>query len=78
MAIAELDRLNALARQARERGLTAAELAERDILRRAYVQQVTGQLNNMLTTLTVVDKEGHDVTPAKLRAAQARGMMQMI
>lgn len=78
MPIAELERINALARKARHTALTADELSERDVLRRAYVRQITGQVNNMLTTLTVVDQEGSDVTPAKLRAAQRRGMMQMI
>lgn len=74
MRIAELDRINQLARKAREQGLTDAELAERDTLRQAYLRQVTGQLNNILSTVTVVDSEGRDVTPMKLRTAQAQGM----
>lgn len=78
MRIPELDRINALARKAKTQGLNEAEMAERDMLRRAYIAQVTGQVNNMMAVMTVVDENGNDVTPNKLRSAQARGMMQMI
>lgn len=78
MRIPELDRINALARKAKSEALTEAEMAERDMLRRAYIAQVTGQVNNMMAVMTVVDENGNDVTPNKLRSAQARGMMQMI
>ena len=75
MRIIELDRINQLARKAREHGLSAAEMAERTRLRQAYIHQVTGQIKHMLSTVTVVDIEGHDVTPAKLRHAQASGSL---
>ena len=74
MRIAELDRINELARKAKSVGLSEAELAERDVLRQAYIRQVCGQMNNILYTVTVIDTEGNDVTPAKLREAQAGGM----
>lgn len=78
MRIMELDRINELARKAKTEGLNAAELAERAALRQAYIRQVCGQVNNMLSTVTVVDPEGQDVTPAKLRAAQAAGMQTTV
>lgn len=78
MRIPELDRINALARKAKTEGLTAAEIAERAALRRAYIAQITGQVNNMMVVMTVVDENGRDVTPEKLRDAQRRGMIQMI
>ncbi|EGY52390.1 protein of hypothetical function DUF896 [Neisseria shayeganii 871] len=78
MRIMELDRINELARKAKTEGLNAAELAEQVALRQAYIRQVCGQLNNMLSTVTVVDPEGQDVTPAKLRAAQATGMQTTV
>ena len=78
MRIPELDRLNALARKAKNDGLSAAECAERDALRQAYVRQVSGQMHNMLAVMSIVDAHGQDVTPTKLRAAQARGMLQTI
>lgn len=74
MRILELDRINELARTAKTRALTAEELAERDILRRSYIQAVTGQLKAHLASVTVIDPDGRDVTPSKLRDAQATGM----
>lgn len=78
MRIPELDRINALARKAKNEGLNVAEEAERAALRRAYISQITGQVNNMMAVMTVVDENGNDVTPARLRQAQARGMMQVM
>lgn len=78
MPIRELGRINALARKAKTVGLTAGETAERDALRRAYLDQITGQVNNIMAVMTVIDENGSDVTPRKLRAAQQRGMMQTI
>ncbi|EGV36827.1 DUF896 domain-containing protein [Neisseria weaveri] len=74
MRIEELNRINELARKAKTEGLTHEESAERTRLRQAYIRKVCGQLTNMLSTVTVIDTEGNDVTPAKLRAAQAAGM----
>ncbi|MCS4533656.1 MULTISPECIES: DUF896 domain-containing protein [Neisseria] len=74
MRIAELDRINELARKAKTSGLSEAELSERAALRQAYIGKVCGQLTNILSVVTVVDVEGNDVTPDKLRQAQAAGM----
>ena len=74
MRINELDRINELARKAKTTALSAAEIAERDALRQAYLRQVRGQMNNILSIVTVIDPEGRDVTPMKLRDAQAAGM----
>lgn len=74
MRIPELDRINALARAAKTRALTAAELAERAVLRRAYLDAIKGQINSHLARVTVIDPEGRDVTPAALHDAQARNM----
>ena len=77
MRIIELDRINALARKARAEGLSEAELAERDALRQVYLRQVRGQMTNTLANVTVLDPEGTDVTPLKLRADQWAGTMQV-
>ena len=74
MRILELDRINELARTAKIRVLTEAELAERDTLRQGYIRAITGQLKSHLANLTVIDPEGRDVTPSKLRDAQTAGM----
>ena len=74
MRIPELDRINELARIAKTRILSAEEIAERDRLRQGYVGAITGQLKAHLASVTVIDPEGRDVTPAALRDAQAMGM----
>ena len=56
------------------RALSAEEIAERDRLRQGYIGAITGQLKAHLASVTVIDPEGRDVTPAALRDAQAMGM----
>lgn len=63
MKIKELDRINALARLSRSRALTAAETAERDVLRRRYLAAIRGQPGSLLATATVLDPEGRSLTP---------------
>ena len=38
------------------------------------MKQVLGQMTNILSAVSVLDSKGNDVTPAKLREAQAAGM----
>lgn len=71
MTIPSLTRINELAAIAKTRSLTADELAERDMLRREYLAAIRGQIDNNLLVTRIVDSEGNDVTPQKLRAAQA-------
>ena len=71
MTIPSLTRINELAAIAKTRSLTADDLAERDVLRREYLAAIRGQIDNNLLVTRIVDSEGNDVTPQKLRAAQA-------
>ena len=70
--IKELPRINELAKLAKERDLTAEELKERDILRKKYLEAVRGAAHNVLLSSTIVDAEGNDVTPKKLKQEQNR------
>ena len=65
-----LNRINELAHIAKTRALTAEETAERDQLRREYLAAIRGQVDNHLLATRIVDSEGVDVTPQKLRDAQ--------
>ncbi len=55
----KIDRINELAKKAKTVGLTEEEIAERDILRREYIdsfkRSLTGQLDNMY----IVDEKGN-------------------
>ena len=78
MRIIELDRINELAAKARHMGLNAAETAERASLRQTYLHKMRGQMTNTLAKVTVLDPNGTDVTPLKLRAHQWAGNMQQV
>ena len=41
------------------------------MLRREYLAAIRGQIDNNLLVTRIVDSEGNDVTPQKLRTAQA-------
>ena len=60
----KIDRINALARKAKAEGLTAEETAERDALRREYIESVTGNLRAQLDN-TVVQSPDGSRTPLK-------------
>ena len=51
-------RINELARKAKAEGLTEAELAERDQLRRIYIDNVTGNLKGQLDITYIVRPDG--------------------
>ncbi|MDO4810926.1 MAG: DUF896 domain-containing protein [Eubacteriales bacterium] len=55
----KIDRINQLARKAKAEGLTAEELAERDVLRREYIDSVVGNLRRELDNTYVVDANGN-------------------
>lgn len=59
MEQAKIDRINALARLAKERTLTEEETAERAVLRREYLDAVKGNLTAQLRNTYVVDDKGN-------------------
>ncbi|MCC8181437.1 MAG: DUF896 domain-containing protein [Clostridiales bacterium] len=60
-----IDRINELARKAKSEGLTEAELAERDVLRREYIDAVKASLRSQLDHTYVVDAQGNKRPLAK-------------
>lgn len=55
----KIDRINQLARKNKAEGLTPEELAERDALRREYIQSYVGDLKSQLDHTYIVDEQGH-------------------
>jgi uncharacterized protein YnzC (UPF0291/DUF896 family) len=53
-----IDRINELARKAKAEGLTAEETAERDKLRRIYIDSVKASLVGHLENTYLVDPDG--------------------
>lgn len=68
----KLDRINTLAKKAKNEGLTETEKEEQKKLREEYLSNVRSSFKNQLKTMTVIDPAGNDVTPQKLRDMQER------
>lgn len=64
--ISSLQRINELARKAREEGLTPGEVEERAALRADYLLEIRGQVSSTMSSLTIVNEDGEDVTPTAL------------
>lgn len=71
----KLERINELARKAKEDGLSKAEKAEQQALRKDYLQQFRKAFKNQLHSVKVVDPEGKDVTPEKLKKSKNKKRM---
>lgn len=54
-----IDRINALARKAKTEGLTPEETAEREVLRREYVEAFRQSLRAQLDNTYIVDEKGN-------------------
>ena len=54
----KIDRINELARKAKEGPLTEAEMEERALLRREYIDSVVGSLKCQLDNTYIMDKNG--------------------
>ena len=54
----KIDRINELARKAKNRTLTEEEIKERDLLRREYIDSVVGSLRGQLDNTYIMDPSG--------------------
>ncbi|SDL71319.1 DUF896 domain-containing protein [Sediminibacillus halophilus] len=68
----KLNRINVLAKKAKEEGLTAKEKQEQQSLREEYLKNVRKSFKNQFKSMTVVDPEGKDVTPQKVKDLKHR------
>lgn len=73
-----LKRINELAQKKKNEGLTESEVGEMKTLREKYLEIFRGSMQELLLNTTVVDPEGADVTPKKLRTEQARNRKKAI
>lgn len=72
----KIDRINELARKAKSEGLTEEEKTEQAALRQEYVAAYRESLRAQLHSIKVVDKNGNDVTPKKLKEAKQKRSIQ--
>ena len=66
----KIERINELARKKKTVGLTQVEQDEQLLLRQEYLESFRGGMRNRIEGLKVVDEEGNDVTPEKLKQIQ--------
>ena len=66
----KIERINELARKKKTEGLTPSEQNEQLLLRQEYLEVFRGGMRNHIEGLKVVDEEGNDVTPEKLKQIQ--------
>ena len=70
--LAILKRINELSKLQKGQGLSEMEKAEQADLRQAYLHQFRGTINSVLLNVTIIDPNGDDVTPEKLKREQGR------
>ncbi|CAM3742949.1 DUF896 domain-containing protein [Alkalicoccus chagannorensis] len=68
----KLNRINELARKSKQEGLSLKEQKEQKELRQEYLDNVRSSFRNQLNSVKVVDEEGTDVTPEKLKKEKAQ------
>lgn len=67
----KLARINELAKKSKTaEGLTAEEKSEQQDLRQEYLERFRGGMRNHIEGMKVMDDEGNDVTPDKLKEIQ--------
>ena len=66
----KIERINELARKKKTVGLTPVEQEEQLLLRQEYLEVFRGGMRNHIEGLKVVDEDGNDVTPEKLKQIQ--------
>jgi len=68
----KMDRINELARKKKTIGLTEEEAKEQSKLRGEYLQAFRESMRKTIENVTIVDPNGNDVTPDKLKALKAK------
>lgn len=62
-----IKRINELAKKKKEGIITETELVEQQKLRQEYLKQFRAGFKSQLKSIKVIDAQGHDVTPEKLK-----------
>jgi uncharacterized protein YnzC (UPF0291/DUF896 family) len=65
-------RINFLAKKAKTEGLTTAEQEEQAQLRQEYVRAFRAAMIETLHSVKVIDPNGNDVTPQKLKESKRK------
>ena len=66
----KLNRINELAKKKKEIGLTPEEAKEQTKLRAEYLKNFRSTMVNTIENVKIIDPEGNDVTPQKVKDIQ--------
>ena len=72
MSKEKLSRINDLAKKSKAEGLSKEEKEEQSKLREEYLQNIRQSFTNQITNMTVIDPEGNDVTPDKVKSIKEK------
>ncbi|KAB8138820.1 DUF896 domain-containing protein [Gracilibacillus oryzae] len=68
----KIARINELANKAKKEELTQEEKQEQQTLRQEYLNNVRKSFKNHMKGMTVIDPNGNDVTPDKLKQLKSK------
>lgn len=71
-----IKRINELAKKDKEEGLNQEESKERAELREKYLNNFRSNMKNTLMNVKLVDDEGNDITPEKLKEEQKNNKLK--
>ena len=68
----KIARINELSKKKKMGTLTEAEAKEQTQLRKEYLDTFRNSMRETIENVKIVDKEGNDVTPEKVKVAKAK------
>ena len=71
----KLARINELSKKAKQGTLTEAEAKERSLLRQEYLDTFRATMRDTIEHIKVVDENGNDVTPEKVKEVQRNRLL---
>jgi uncharacterized protein YnzC (UPF0291/DUF896 family) len=68
----KLSRISELSQKSKSEGLTQEEAKEQSKLRKEYLETFRSSMRKTIENVKIIDPNGEDVTPEKIRQAQAK------
>ncbi|RAI82722.1 DUF896 family protein [Macrococcoides goetzii] len=72
----KMNRINELAQKKKTEGLTEEEGREQTLLRKEYLQTFRNSFQKTIENAKVIDPEGNDVTPEKVKEIQRKNNLR--
>lgn len=72
----KINRINELSKKSKKSGLSMEEAKEQTKLRQEYLSTFRSNMRKTIENVQVIDPEGNDVTPEKVKEAQKRNLKQ--